>query len=404
MEELIKNVLDEYIDKDEISGASVLVRSPKLRERYVRVDRGLADRTSGRPYDKDTIIRLYSMSKPVTSAAVMILIERGLLDRLEFVKDFMPSFGEQYFYDEKGEKKKVSRDMTIGDLLDMTGGLSYPDEETPAGIEAGKLFDRIVEKLDTPEEMNTFEVAEEIGKLTLAFDPGSAYRYSTSADVLGAVIEKKTGMKFSEFLKEELFKPLEMGDTGFYVPEDKQSRLARTYVAKRHRDTGLKSNEQPISDDGTFEYKGSFLGIKNRMETAPRFESGGAGLASTLEDYMKFAEMLENKGTYKGKRILSPETVRFMTERKSRGPIIDGFHDAFGLYGFTYSNLLRVCEEPGHGDTIMAPGEYGWDGWPGPYFANIPSKNATILVAMQMTEFGTFSLTHKLINIIMSNI
>ena len=134
MEELIKNVLDEYIDKDEISGASVLVRSPKLRERYVRVDRGLADRTSGRPYDKDTIIRLYSMSKPVTSAAVMILIERGLLDRLEFVKDFIPSFGEQYFYDEKGEKKKVSRDMTIGDLLDMTGGLSYPDEETPAGI------------------------------------------------------------------------------------------------------------------------------------------------------------------------------------------------------------------------------------------------------------------------------
>ena len=279
------------------------------------------------------------MTKPVTSAAVMILLERGLLDRLEFVKDFIPSFAEQYFYDGKGEKRRVTRDMTIGDLLDMTGGLAYPDEETPAGIEAGKLFEKIVNKLDTPGEMSTLQVAEEIGKLTLAFDPGSAYRYSTSADVLGAIIEKKTGIRYSDFLKEELFKPLEMGDTGFYVPEDKQSRLARTYVCRRHRDTGLKPNELPLSEDGTHEYKGCFLGIKNRMETPPKFESGGAGLASTLEDYMKFAEMLENKGSYKGKRILSPETVRFMTERRSRGSIIDSFHDAFGLHGFTYSNL-----------------------------------------------------------------
>ncbi|MCR4590511.1 MAG: beta-lactamase family protein [Lachnospiraceae bacterium] len=399
MKRSLSNVIDSYIEKKEISGASVLVF--KDGKRLASVHRGFADVARAVPYSPDTIIRLYSMSKPITSAAVMMLIEHGLLDRQDPVSDYIPSFKKQFYYDASGEKKPVSREMTISDLLDMSGGLSYPDDATPAGREAAELFKTVDERLGTKDEMSTMEIAEAIGGLTLAFDPGSDYLYSTSADVLGAVVEKVSGIKFSEFLAKELFNPLNMNDTGFYVPEDKQPRLARSYVAASHMKNGPAPNEKPISDDGTDEYLGSFLGIKNRMETPPAFESGGAGLASTLSDYMKFAQMLLRGGSsLNGERILSPETVRHMTGRQRPAFITDRFHEIFELYGFTYSNLLRVCYAPEEGDTIMFKGEYGWDGWLGPYFANIPSKNATILFGMQMTDFGTFSLTHKIINII----
>lgn len=399
MKDRIAAIIDSYIEKKEISGASVLVCQDG--KNLLSVDRGMADTKNGIPYSPDTIIRLYSMSKPITSAAVMILIERGLLDRADPVSGFISSFKDQKYFDKNGEKKPVSREMTIGDLLDMSGGLSYPDETTPAGREAAALFKEIEKRLGTKDEMNTLEVAEAIGRLTLAFDPGSEYLYSTSADILGAVIEKVSGMSFSEFLNEEIFEPLKMTDTGFFVPADKQSRLARSYVAASHIKTGPADNELPMSEDGTDEYLGNYLGIKNRMETAPAFESGGAGLASTLRDYMSFAQMLLNGGTTpQGVRILSPATVEYMTKRMRPAAINEGFHKSFGIYGYTYSNLLRICYAPEEAVTMTFKGEYGWDGWLGPHFANIPSKNATVLFGMQMTSFGTFSLTHKLLNVI----
>ncbi|MBR1523786.1 MAG: serine hydrolase, partial [Lachnospiraceae bacterium] len=406
MEEKIEQVLNSYINKNEISGASILVYMDG--KEWCRIDRGLADVRAGVPYSLETIIRLYSMTKPITAAAVMILIERGLLDRLDPVSDYIPSFSGQRFYDASGNKRPVSCPMTIGNLLDMTGGLSYPDNNTLAGADAGLVFDEIEKKLDTENEMTTIEVAEALGHCTLAFDPGTDYLYSTSADILGAVVEKVTGMRFSEFLSMEIFEPLDMSDTAFYVPKSMQSRLARSYVPVSHLHE-LPDNEKPCSDasfpgneslriDGSLpEYLGNNLGIKNRMETPPAFESGGAGLASTLDDYMKFAQMLLNGGsTHDGYQILSPATVDFMTARKPSPGVEKGFCKMFDLTGFTYGNLLRIACEPGVCDTLMIPGEYGWDGWLGPYFANIPSKNATILIAMQRTNSGTFALTRRL--------
>ena len=403
MKTTVETILDKYIEEKDISGGSVLLY--KDGKEVLRVNCGFADIKAGIPFKDDTIIRLYSMTKPITAAAVMILLERGVIERLDPVSKYIPSFKKQYYYNEAGERVPVSREMTIGDLLDMRGGLCYPDKETKAGIEAGELFKRIEKGFDTDKEMTTAEVAEEIGKLTLAFDPGSNYRYSTSADVLGAVVEKAGGSRFSDFLYNEIFKPLEMHDTGFFVPEEKQDRLAKTYVPESHIKAGVNDNEVPMSDDGYNEYLGNNLGIRNRMEKAPSFESGGAGLSTTLDDYMKFAEMLLNKGTSKnGHKILNPQTLRFMTERWG-DPLKDRlFHEAFGLYGFTYGNLLRICEEPGLGDTVMIKGEYGWDGWTGPYFANIPSKNATLLIAIQRTESGTYALTRRIINALISEL
>ena len=200
MREKLEKLLDRYIGSDEISGASVLLY--KDGREYLSLQKGYADTMAGIPYSNDTLIRLYSMTKPITSAAVMILIERGLLERLDPVSDFIPSFASQRYYTPDGRKKPVSRPMTIGDLLDMTGGMSYPDESTPAGADAGLVFRDIEERLGTKNEMTTQEVAYALGSCTLAFDPGTDYLYSTCADILGAVVEKVSGMKFSLFLTE----------------------------------------------------------------------------------------------------------------------------------------------------------------------------------------------------------
>ncbi len=402
MKDKIISVLDRYIKDKDISGASVLIY--KDGKEYLCIDRGLSDIKANIPYSKDTIIRLFSMSKPVTSAAAMILIERGMLDRLDPVSDYISTFSKQRYYDSKGNKHPVSRPATIGDLLDMTAGLSYPDKTTFAGTDTDVVFTDIGKKLDTPEEMTTLEVAEALGKCTLDFDPGTSYLYSTCADVLGAVIEKAAGMKLSEFMEKEIFSPLGMKDTGFYVPAEKQNRLARTYVPASHL-KDLHEDEQPVTDDEIPEYSGNNLCIKSRMSTPNAFESGGAGLASTLDDYMKFAQMLLNGGsTPSGVQILSPATVSFMTQRSTSSPAHEAFLKRFDLNGFTYSNLLRIGIEPGLCDTLMNTGEYGWDGWTGPYFANFPKLNATLLIAMQRSNSGTYSLTRRIRNIVLSQL
>lgn len=400
MREKLEKLLDRYVGSDEISGASVLLY--KDGREYLSLQKGYADTMAGIPYSNDTLIRLYSMTKPITSAAVMILIERGLLERLDPVSDFIPSFASQRYYAPDGSKKPVSRPMTIGDLLDMTGGMSYPDESTPAGADAGLVFRDIEERLGTKNEMTTQEVAYALGSCTLAFDPGTDYLYSTCADILGAVVEKVSGMKFSLFLKKEIFDPLGMEDTGFMVPRDRQDRLARSYVPASHM-FNTPSNERPYTDD-SHEYTGNNLGILSRMDTAPAFESGGAGLVSTLNDYMKFAQMLLNGGSADGHRILSPSTIEFMTTHRCSSVAEEGFHKRFELDGFSYGNLLRIGVSPELCDTLMSRGEYGWDGWLGPYFANLPDLNATLLIAMQRTNSGTFSLTRRIRNIVLAQI
>ena len=402
MKEKLRSVIRQYIEKKDISGASVLIY--KDGKEYVRVDEGLADVKAARPYAPDTIIRLFSMTKPITSVATMILIERGILDRLDPVSDYIPSFASQRYYGKDGTKHPVTHAVTVGNLLDMTAGLSYPNDNTPAGVDAGLVFNEIESRFDTDAEMTTYEVAQALGKCTLAFDPGTDYLYSTCADVLGAVIEKASGMRLSEFMAEEIFNPLGMNDTAFFVPAEKQDRLARSYVPAKHL-SKPSSNEVPHTDDELPEYLGNNLGIRHRMSSAPAFESGGAVLASTLNDYMRFAQMLLNGGTAPdGTQILSPATVEYMTGHRLSADIQKSFTADFDLKGFSYGNLLRIGVDEGLCDTLMSPGEYGWDGWLGPYFANLPVKNASILIAMQRTESGTYDLTRRIRNIILAEL
>lgn len=429
LKEKLENVMAQAVEDCEIAGMNLLAE--KDGEEICYCQAGMADRERGIPMERDTILRLYSQSKPITAAAAMILMERGALDLDQPVSDFLPAFAKQFYFAEQegigeaaaggskkeqegigevvagGSKKEgkgredvsamevrpVMQPMRVYDLLRMTSGLVYPDETTAAGRQAAVVFEEMDRRLYTKDAMTTKEAADKLAECTLAFEPGSSWRYGTSADVLGAVIEAASGQRFGEFLEKELFGPLGMKDTAFWVPREKQSRLAETYetVTENGKKTLLR-------------YEGNNLAVCNRMQNPPAFESGGAGLSSTLDDYMRFARMLLQEGTLNGARILKPATVRYMTGAELMEYQQSAFNHWIGLEGFSYGNLMRICKRPMRAGIFAAEGEYGWDGWLGTYFANFPKEKLTILMGIQKRDAGTFALTRKLRNLLVAEV
>ena len=222
------------------------------------------------------------------------------------------------------------------------------------------------------------------------FEPSSNFMYGISADILGALIEVISGMSFAEFLKKEITDPLEMPDTGFFVPAQKQSRLSKVYAR---------------TENGLTLYTGDHLAIKNKMDTLPAFQSGGAGLVSTLKDYANFGTMLLNGGNFKGRQILEPEIVRYFTQGTLQPWQQESLSRGWGgLEGYSYGNLMRVMKDPSKAIMYTTLGEYGWDGWLGPYFSNHPGCNITFLAGIQLTDAGTTPTVRKLRNVVLPNL
>ncbi len=383
---ILQNCMDKAVRDKELAGCNILVLKDGTEKLYAQA--GYANVEEKRLFERNTIVRLYSQSKPITSAAAMILIQDGVIDPYEPVGNYIESFKKQVIV-EGGVRRQVREDrpMFIKDLLDMTSGLVYPYIDSPAEIETGRLYDEMISRFQSDNMMSTMEFAQRLGEIPLAFQPGEHFRYGTSADVLGAVIEKASGMKFGDFLKERLFDPLEMKDTGFFVPEDKKDRYAMAYHCGEDKLRPYSGNNLGIRDDGNVN----------------AFESGGAGLFSTIDDYANFARMLMNKGTFRDKEILTERTVRFMTTTMLRDKLQKELEESWpGLGGFTYGNLLRIMKDPCKSATIVGKGEYGWDGWLGPYFSNDPESRTTFLMLTQRVDYGTGSATRKFRNIIFS--
>ena len=384
----MQEILEEAVAAKELAGGSLLVRQHGEELCYLQA--GMADREKGEAVRRDHIYRLYSMSKPVTAAAAMVLFERGQLDLAEPVSRYLPEFSGQ-LVEENGRLVPAVREVTVKDLLGMTSGLMYNGNPGLTGAYVTELFRQVDERLLTDQAMTTAEIAGALGKGPLAFQPGSSWLYGTSADVLGAVVEAAAGMTFGEFLKKNIFEPLEMKDTGFFVPEGKRDRLAAAYR---------------LNAAGELErYTQNHLGIINAMDRQPAFESGGAGLVSTIDDYARFAQMLLNEGELDGRRILQPATVRFMTA----GQLTQVQREAFGrnfanMPGFSYGNLMRVMVDPGQSATLNHVGEYGWDGWLGCYFANDPAAGMTMLFMMQKTDAGLTSVVRRMRNLMISSL
>lgn len=381
----IKNVIRNSIEKSELAGANVLLIKGN-KEIFYHED-GYADMEAGIPIKRDSIFRLYSMSKPVTAVSVMILLERGEIDLYEPVSKFLPGFKNQMVA--SGDSLvSAEREVNLKDLLSMTSGLVYAGE-SKAGKDTEALFKEIDDRLLSDSPMTTVEAMNKLGVCSLAYQPGASWEYGTSADVLGAVVEVVSGKSFGEFLREEICEPLNMADTDFYVPEEKRSRLVKTYEANQAGDLEL--------------YTENHLGIINKMDRYPAFESGGAGLVSTIDDYLKFAKMLMNEGSLDGVRILKSKTVKYLTSGILSDEQQKSFNNWLTLGGHSYGNLMRVMTDCSRAGDIGSLGEYGWDGWLGAYFCNCPKDDLIFLFMMQKTDSGTSALTRKLRNIILSS-
>lgn len=382
-EEKIQRILHDMVAQGASAGANVLV----LREgrEMFYADAGFADKSCGKPIERNTIFRLYSMTKPLTALALLCLMEEGRVDLADEVSRYLPAFSKQVV---ATTKEPPQREMTLFHLLSMTAGLTYGGTESETEEQTQALFDEVIAKMDTADRLSTVEFANRLAEIPLAFAPGEHWCYGTSADVLGAVVETVSEMDLGMFLRARVFEPLGMEDTDFFVSPEKQCRLAKVY-----------SN----STEGLMEYRFNHLGISNTMTTRPRFMSGGAGLVSTVDDYGRFATMLLQGGMFNGRRVITERTAAYFTGTVQRDALRKDMEQSFlWMKGFNYGNLMRVCQDPSQAVLFSNKGEYGWDGWLGTVFINDPTTRTTFLMMQQTENGGYTTFARRIKNVILS--
>ncbi len=387
MIDLMKQRIDDLITRDLNYGAFVGANAAVYRDGACLYSGsfGMADRENGVPMQPDSIFRIYSMTKPVTAAAVMQLVERGILEPQFPVSQFIPEFADPKVYNPDGTTRPAAREITIQDLLNMRSGLAYPNCETQTQKDTASFFGEIDVRRDGDNPVSTLELCKRIAVIPLQFDPGTQWDYGVSADILGGVIEAATGMNYRDYLMQNIFLPLGMTDTDFYVPEEKLHRFAAAY--EFDEDRNLRRDD------------GCHLGLNDRR-TLPAFISGGAGLCSTIGDYAKFANTLANGGVSKdGVRILSRKSVEYI-----RTPQVDPVQLApkgwDSLKGYAYGSLVRVLVNKAEFGTLANLGEFGWDGWTGTYFTVDPEEKLVIMFWIQVACAGTSATAKLMRNIV----
>ena len=374
--EALQECLDRAAETGANAGSSLLVADREGEVLFL--ESGYASLAARTPIRRDSIFRCYSMTKPVTSCAAMLLLQDGKLDMYEPVSRYVKTFRKQRVAT-PGGKVPAARECLVRDLLDMTAGLAYDGDETQTQQETKAVFAEAEQRFGSSRPMDTQEFAARIGEIPLLFHPGEGWNYGVCADVLGAVIEKAADMPFADFVSQRIFRPLGMADSGFSVPETGRDRLVTAY---EHGENGLVP------------YTGNHLAIRNDGG-CNAFHSGGAGLFATAGDYARFARMLMNGG----EGVLREGTVRWMTGRRQTGIVQESIARNIGMEGRSYANLMRVTVDPESAFIPTNPGEYGWDGWLGTCFINDPATGVTILL-MQNQKDGDGSIIGRIRSIL----
>ena len=323
---------------------------------------GLRDRESNKPMTADTLFRIYSMTKPVTSVAIMMLYEEGKLKLDDPMSKFIPEFAETKVYTGGGTENPIlvplERAITIADLLSHTSGLTY-------GIFGQTSVDTLYRIANLYASKSNVKYAQKVAQLPLRFQPGTRWLYSVATDILGSVVEVASDMSLGEFFSQRIFVPLELVDTGFYVPEEKLDRLAKVYGK---------------DDEGKFEARS----LRSNTRRDAR-ESGGGGLVSTARDYLRFSQMLLNGGELYGTRILKPETIQLMTANhlpetaryRHRQRKSDGF-------GYGFSVIVDETETAWEDRN----GTYYWSGIAKTHFWIDPQNEMVSMVWTQLRGSG----------------
>ena len=366
--------LGELIAAGELAGASLLIaRRGQVVHRSIQ---GLKDLATGEALARDTIFRIYSMTKPVTAAAMMVLWDQGLWSPDDPIAKHLPEFADVTVLG----GGPPAHAPTMRELMTHTAGLGY-------GFDATDPTDAAYMAAGVWQAGDLAEMVRRLAIIPLAYEPGTQWRYSIAMDVQGAIVERLSGQTLPDFMRERIFSPLGMIDTDFFVPEGKMARLAITY---RHSKTkGLVEVDQPLfGRDAT---------------RIPKIASGGGGLFSTLDDYARFAQMLLGKGELGGVRVLSADAVALMTANHLPDELMAG---GYGIGhqpirpGFGHGFNGAVFVDPGLAGSKVGRGTYQWDGAAGTWFWIDPENELVFVGLIQRMDErspGCQALTQMLV-------
>lgn len=331
---------------------------------------GMADIASGRHIADDTIYRIFSMSKVITSTAALILFERGLYRMYDPLSKFIPAFAKPMVHetgpDGKPYARPAKREIRIRDLFTMTSGIPYGGSGSETEKQMARLMGRMEKAGDT---LDTVGVAEKVARIPLEFDPGARWKYGFSIDILGSLICVLSGRTLGEFVRAEILDPLAMDDTGFFVPDDKLSRLASMY---------------PAGPDGKIRPTAVGDPVPN---SAPSMESGGGGMFATIGDYAAFTRMLLDGTTPAGRRILGRKTIELM-HADHLDAAQKATYDWDTQRGYSYGLGVRTMLSPAAAGCSGSVGEFGWDGYAGTWMCVDPAEDLSVVFMTQRAPGG----------------
>ena len=369
--------MDRLVDDGRLAGLSVLVsrRGRLAYERHV----GLADISRGLPMAADSILRIYSMTKPLTSVALMMLYEDGLFQLDDPISGALPCFKHMRVYAGEGrEPVPAEREITYRDLLTHTSGLTY-------GFMNATPVDAMYrdQGVDFQTSDRTLaEVVELAATLPLLAQPGTAWNYSIATDVVGQLVAVLSGRGFGDFLHDRVLAPLGMSDTAFHCPPEKQGRFAANYG--RGEDGKLALVDDPAT---------------GRFAQPRAIQSGGGGLVSSAGDYLRFCRMMLGGGALNGERLLGRKTVALMTSNHLRGDMAamgqarfsESSYEGIG-FGLGFSIML----DPARAQIVGSPGEYAWGGAASTAFWIDPAEDLAVVLLTQLTPSSTYPIRKEL--------
>jgi CubicO group peptidase (beta-lactamase class C family) len=386
--ENLHKLIQNEIDQKQLAGAiTILARHGKIVEYRTYGQRDLA---SNAPMTKDTIFRDYSMTKPVTGVAMMILYEEGKWQPNDPISKYIPEFKNLKVFngvDKEGKPILVDPDHapTMRELMSHSAGFSYGNGTT--------VVDAMYKEAKPTQSANLQEMIDKLAKIPLNYQPGKGWTYSLSMDIEGYLVEKMSGQSLPDFMRDRIFIPLGMKDAGFFVPQEKRARFATNYRDNGNRDNANRDNAQvqlSVTAAGA---------PPTDYTTQPTQPSGGGGLVSTADDYYHFAQMLGNGGEFEGKRILSPATVHLMASNHLPANLLTG---EFGIGqhimrpGFGYGFNCAVVFDPPEANLPDGKGTFFWDGAAGTWFWVDPTNDIVFVAMIQrMTSPDNHTLLYR---------
>ena len=389
----LENWMDRYVEESKFAGSSLLINRGG-EEVYFHAT-GMRDLENKLPFERDTVVRIFSMTKPITAVAIMMLAEKGLLHLEAPVSEFLPEFSSCQALVAGAtsiDQTEAATTPTLHQLLTHTSGLSYPFNPglLPKAMEEKDLIFKGQQGL-------LADVVCELAKLPLAFQPGKRWEYSVSIDVIGRVVEVVSGQPLDQFFADQIFAPLGMTETAFSVPSDAMGRFASLY-------TPLEGNAMDLNATRS---DGETLRLEDSAPDTPfgntETFSGGGGLVGTIDDYMCFCEMMRQGGAFNGERLLSPLTVDFMRKNHLPGDIADMGPSSFAeqpMEGMGFGIGGSIVRNPGRIRVPGSIGDFSWGGMASTFFWIDPVLDMNVVFFTQLSPSSSYPARAQLKSIV----